>query len=84
MSANERQAQKAGTSPDQIAHFRQRFNDPAEVFARHILICQQDELEQQIAERQRTLETVSAEDLRKTQGEISGLRLAIAKISLKP
>mgnify|MGYP001562265744 CR=1 FL=1 len=71
-----------GTNADQIIHFKERFR--SEVFGQIILICQKDELEQQIAERQRKLENAALDEVKKTQGEIAGLRLAIEKIGLKP
>lgn len=45
---------------------------------------QQDLLDEQIEERQRKLETVKADDLKTTQGEIAGLRLAKGIVALKP
>lgn len=44
---------------------------------------QQGEIDSNIKERQRKLESCAPEDLKKLQGEIAGLRLAAGIITLK-
>lgn len=64
--------------PDVVRMTRERFNDDPVIH--HVL---KDRIEQQIEERRTALESATGEDFQRIQGEIKGLRSAIAAINQK-
>lgn len=72
---DERNSKQLGIHVSVIGQTRNRYNE--DPIIHHIL---KDRIEQQIEERRTKLETAIFDDIPKIQGQISGLRSAIAAI----
>lgn len=72
---DQRNGKQLGVHFDVVRQTRERFNDDSII--RHVL---KDRITRQIEERRTKLETSPAEETPKIQGQIQGLRLAMAAI----
>lgn len=73
-----RLAAKMSCSPENAARIIRQFNDDA---VAHTIL--QDRIETELSQKQKLLDTVEEKDLKKLQGTIAGLKLALTLINAK-
>lgn len=76
---NERYARELGCAPSEVENALTGFYENRIV--RHVL---KDRIRQHVDERRTKLETITPDDLAKTQGEIAGIKAAIAAVLRAP
>lgn len=79
---DQRVARATGAHPDQVRFAREEWNGSTNaVFIREII---KDRLTRQITDRYNKLKTTDPENLRRLQGELAGIELALSLSTITP